>query len=57
MPRFLKSMHQQNLEVCFNDHPEPQKDEQDQELPVLDPKEVEFRRYNLDKILNMGLDT
>lgn len=57
MPRFLKSMHQQNLEVCFNDHPEPQKNKKDEELPVLDPKEVEFRRSNLDKILNMGLDT
>lgn len=57
MPRFLKSMHDQNIEVCFNDHPEPQKDDIGVELDVLNQKEVEFRRTNLKKIMDMGLDT
>ncbi|MBQ0045701.1 MAG: DUF5110 domain-containing protein [Mycoplasma sp.] len=58
MPRFLRSIHDQNIEVCFNDHPEPQKDEYTgRELDVLNQQEVEFRRTNLKKILDMGLDT
>lgn len=56
MPRFLKSIHDQNIEVCFNDHPEPQK-EGGMELDVLNPTEVQFRRSNLQKIMGMGLDT
>lgn len=57
MPRFLKSMHNQNIEVCFNDHPEPQKNSLGEELDVLNVDEVDFRNNNLRKILGMGLDT
>ncbi|MCQ2793754.1 MAG: DUF5110 domain-containing protein [Bacilli bacterium] len=53
MPRTLKSLHDQNLEVAFNDHPEPV----GKDIDVLQVPEVANRNYNLQKILNMGLDT
>lgn len=57
MEKFLKSVHNQNIEVCFNDHPEPQRNDKGEELDVLNTKEVDFREQNLKKIINMGLDT
>ena len=57
MAKFLESVHDQNIEVCFNDHPEPQKNDRGEELNVLNTKEVDFRQANLRKLLEMGLDT
>lgn len=53
MPRTLASLHAQNLEVAFNDHPEPVRSGAN----VLEVDEVENRYKNLRKILDMGLDT
>ena len=56
MARFLRNMHSQNIEVCFNDHPEPVQDSLKRRLNVFEPSEVKFRSDNLSRLLNMGLD-
>lgn len=53
MKAFLQRIHDQNIEVIFNDHPEPVSYDKD----IFDKKEIEYRESNLKKILSIGLDT
>ena len=45
--------HSKNITIMFNDHPEPLY----KKHCVFDKEEIEFREYNLQKLLSMGLDT
>jgi alpha-glucosidase (family GH31 glycosyl hydrolase) len=51
MKRFLRSAHDRNVKVVFNDHPEPR------EWGPLDPELFQYRFDNLTRLLDMGLDT
>ena len=52
MKRFLSWAHNQDVEIMFNDHPEPVKNA----VNVFDPKEVAFREEKLQYLLSLGLD-
>lgn len=52
MKGYFDFAHKHNVEVMFNDHPEPLAGA----ASVLDPKEIAFREYNLTRHLNDGLD-
>ena len=52
MKRFLEDVHEKNVSVVFNDHPEPAVLTDN----LLDKTEVISRNYNLKNILNKGLD-
>ena len=52
MKRFFKFAHKNDVEIMFNDHPEPYKDAKN----VFDEKEVAFREEKLQGILKLGLD-
>ncbi len=49
MRSFFRQMHERNLHVVFNDHPEPI------ERTPLDPELFRYRRRNLGRFLEMGL--
>lgn len=49
----ISKLHAQNIEVMFNDHPEPVVSG----MNVLGGQEIYNRNYNLQKILDLGLDT
>lgn len=53
MAGFLEKVHNQNIEVMFNDHPEPVSGTGS----VLDVSEIDYRKENLTNLLEMGLDT
>lgn len=53
MEGFFNFAHSHNLEVMFNDHPEPLKGAKS----VFDKEEIKFREEKLTNILKMGLDT
>ena len=46
---FFRAAHDRHVHVMFNDHPEPQ-------AAALDPAELNYRRENVDRLLNAGLD-
>jgi alpha-glucosidase (family GH31 glycosyl hydrolase) len=52
MKRFFDFAHQHNVEVMFNDHPEPVKGT----TSLLDPREVKYREEKLTEHLENGLD-
>ena len=52
LKRFFDEVHEKNIEVMFNDHPEPVKGAEN----AIDKKEVEYRNDNLARILSLGLD-
>lgn len=45
-------LHADMINVMFNDHPDPVEGASN----LFDPKEVEFRSYNLDHLMDLGLD-
>ena len=51
MKRFLDFAHSHGVEVMFNDHPEPVDGKQ-----VFAPEEIEYREYNLQSLMEKGLD-
>lgn len=51
--RFFSFAHEHNVEIMFNDHPEPLEGAES----LLDEKEISFRSANLQKLLSLGLDT
>lgn len=53
MARFLSFAHSQNIEVTFNDHPEPQPGA----ASLFDAGEIRFREEKLQNLLKLGLDT
>ncbi len=53
MDGFFKFAHSHNLEIMFNDHPEPLKGAKS----LIDIEEIKFREEKLTNILKMGLDT
>ena len=52
MARFFKFAHKEDVEIMFNDHPEPVKDAKN----CFDEKEVKFREEKLTYLLSLGLD-
>lgn len=52
MKRFLSYAHSKDVDIMFNDHPEPVKEA----LNCFDEKEVLFREKNLQYLLSLGLD-
>lgn len=52
MAAFLEDCHDLGVNVCFNDHPDPQSGTQNS----LDKEEVQFRKEHLTLILSLGLD-
>jgi alpha-glucosidase (family GH31 glycosyl hydrolase) len=53
MKRFLDYAHGKNVEIMFNDHPEPVEGAES----VLDGREVNYREEKLQSLLALGLDT
>lgn len=51
MVDFLQKVHQKNVYIMFNDHPEPHA------KPSLSPGEMKYRWDNLTRLLGMGVDT
>lgn len=56
MEGFLAWAHGKNVEIMFNDHPEPTRTLFKKQNHVLAPKEAEFRSSNLQTLLRLGLD-
>lgn len=52
MKAFYKFAHSKNVEIMFNDHPEPVEGAKS----VFDRKEIKYREQNLKRHLKMGLD-
>lgn len=52
MRRFLRFAHSHNVEVMFNDHPEPLEGKD-----VFNAKEIAYREKNLQRLMKMGVDT
>ena len=52
MQAFLAEAHSRNVDVMFNDHPEPVDG-----ANVFEPKEIAYRERNLQRLLGLGLDT
>lgn len=52
LKRFFDFAHHNNIEIMFNDHPEPLEGASS----VLDPKEIKFREEKLQAIMKLGLD-
>lgn len=53
MKRFIDYAHDKNVEIMFNDHPEPV----DGAASVLDSAEVKYREEKLQSLMKLGLDT
>lgn len=53
MKRFLDYAHSKNVEIMFNDHPEPVEGA----ASLLDGREVKYREEKLRSLLALGLDT
>lgn len=51
--KFFHYCHERNIEVMMNDHPNPI----NKKVNVLDKDEINYRKTNLTKFLNIGLDT
>ncbi len=52
MKRFIEFAHSHNVEIMFNDHPEPVNGAQ-----VFAPEEIAYREKNLQTLMSLGLDT
>lgn len=52
MASYLKTAHDNHIEIMFNDHPEPRKEAKS----LLSPCEVKYREDNLKNMLSIGLD-
>lgn len=52
MRDFFNKAHSRNVEIMFNDHPEPVISASN----CFDNKEIEYRKENLTRLLDMGLD-
>lgn len=52
MKGFFEYAHKRNVEIMFNDHPEPQ----DGAKSLIDPKEIKFREEKLQGLMELGLD-
>lgn len=52
MERFLNAAHAKNVDIMFNDHPEPVNGNH-----ALSKDDLEYRNTNLKTLLNMGLDS
>lgn len=52
MKRFLDYAHSKNVEIMFNDHPEPLNG-----AHVFEPSEIAYREKNLQSLMELGLDT
>jgi len=52
MKGFFDYAHRRNVEIIFNDHPEPQEGAKS----ALHPKEIAFREEKLQELMEMGLD-
>ena len=52
MKRFLAFAHSHNVEIMFNDHPEPVRG-----AHVFQPQEIAYRESNLQSLLALGVDT
>ena len=57
MEGFLQKAHDENVNIIFNDHPEPTKNSQGQQNSAIIPQEIEYRYSNLTRILGMGMDS
>jgi hypothetical protein len=53
MKGFFDYAHGRNVEIMFNDHPEPQEGAKS----AFDPKEIAFREEKLQSLTELGLDT
>ena len=56
MEDFIKRAHDKNVNIIFNDHPEPTKNDQNRQNSAIVPQEIQYRYDNLTRLLNMGLD-
>jgi len=56
MAGFIKWVHENGLQIFFNDHPEPFGSEKKKPAPQMSPEEVKFRYDGLTSILDLGLD-
>ena len=56
MEGFLQDANDMGVNVMFNDHPEPTKNDQGQQNSAIIPQEIQFRFGNLTNLLKMGLD-
>lgn len=52
MKRFIEFAHSHNVEIMFNDHPEPVNG-----AHVFEPCEIAYREKNLQAIMELGMDT
>lgn len=52
MKSFFDYAHERNVEIMFNDHPEPQEGAKS----LIDPKEITFREEKLQGLMELGLD-
>ena len=52
MKRFIDFAHSRNVEIMFNDHPEPVDG-----ADVFAPEEIAYREKNLQTLMRLGLDT
>ncbi len=52
MKEFLNECHKRNIEIMFNDHPEPVNPSKD----IFNNEEIKYRESNLKNILSLGLD-
>ena len=55
MEDFFKKAHEKNVDIIFNDHPEPTKTNNSDNY-VLAAEEIKYRSDNLKRLLKMGLD-
>ena len=53
MKDFFNEAHKRDVEIIFNDHPEPVEGA----LSALDNLEIEYRNTNLTHLLSLGLDS
>ena len=52
LENFFVECHKRNIEIMFNDHPEPINNTKD----IFDEEEIKYRETNLKHILSLGLD-
>ncbi|MDR1135941.1 MAG: DUF5110 domain-containing protein [Clostridiales Family XIII bacterium] len=56
MSRFIQAAHNKNVDIMFNDHPEPVKADDGSRLNSLAQPEVIYRNESLKSIFDLGLD-
>lgn len=55
MKRFIQKAHEKNVQLIYNDHPEPTRTG-NRDNNVLEAAEIEYRSTNLKNILELGVD-